>query len=343
MIPRLILLLLATALSAGAGTAQPLFRDQAPITISLTTNLRDLVRQRDSTALEWFGAELSWTDSAGTARTMPVELRARGHFRRQASNCAFPPIYLRASREAREGTILQGNPRVKIVTPCRPASGDYQQYIFTEFQTYKMYEMIDSMHHRTRLAHITYTDSAGRARPVAVTAFFLETAEEVADEYGLALFEDPGTTWDFIEPAVIDRISLFQFMIGNTDWSTSAQHNIVILRDSTATYRPIAYDFDWTGLVNPRYATPNAALPIRSVRQRLHRGPCRTAAEWAPTIAHFKSRRAAIDALWSTPLPGQDPRRLAEAKRYLDEFWPILDDERRFRREVIETCRPQGN
>ena len=68
-----------------------------------------------------------------------------------------------------------------------------------------------------------------------------------------------------------------------------------------------------------------------------------TAAQWAPTIAYFQERRAAIDSIWTTPLPGQDAKKLADAKRYLDELWPILSDPRRFKREVIDKCQPEGN
>lgn len=341
---RPLFVVFAVALATGTLPAQRLFQSQEPLAITLTTNLRDLTRNRDSTAREWFGAEMKWTDSAGAEQTLAVELRTRGHWRRQSANCAFPPILLRTAREVREGSIMQGNPRVRIVTPCRPASGDYQQYVLTEYLVYKTYDMIDTVNHRTRLAQITYVDSSGRGRPISVTGFFLEMAEEVADHHGLELFESAGTTWDFINPPeVIDRISLFQFMIGNTDWSTSGLHNMIVLKSADANYRPVAYDFDWTGLVNARYATPNPLLGLRTVRQRMHRGPCRTAEEWAPTIAYFKERRAAIDSLWSAPLPGQDARKLAEGKRYLDEFWPILDDARRFQREVIAVCRPDGN
>lgn len=339
-----ILTLLASVLLLGTlAEAQPLFRETEPLKITLSTNLRDLTRQRDSTQLEWYGAEFRWQDTDGSEKVIPVELRARGHFRRQSTNCSFPPIYLRAEREVRDGSILQGNPRVKLVTPCRPGSGDYQQYILAEYQIYKSYEVIDSVHHRTRLAEITYVDSAGRMRPITVTAFFLETADEVADEYGLPLFESPGTTWHFIRNEVIDRLSLFQYMIGNTDWSVSGLHNIIILRDSSAQYRPVAYDFDFTGLVNARYATPPPQLGIRTVRQRLHRGPCRTAEQWAPTIAYFQERRAQLDSIWSTPLAGQDPRRIRDAQRYLAEFWEVLEDPRRFKREIIDVCRPDGN
>src|SRR5690606_38981074 len=99
---------------------------------------------------------MTWVDEDGAPQTMPVELRLRGHFRRQAVNCTFPPLFVRAEREIREGSILQGNPRVKIVTPCRTNSKDYQQYIFTEYLAYRTYQLFDPVHHRTRLAQITY-------------------------------------------------------------------------------------------------------------------------------------------------------------------------------------------
>jgi hypothetical protein len=252
-------------------------------------------------------------------------------------------LFVRASREVRQGSLLQGNPRLKIVTPCRPASAEYQQYIFTEYQAYRSYAVIDSVHHRVRLATITYVDSLDRMRPISVTAFFMETDDEVADKHALKVSEQKCALWDAFDGPYLDRISLWEFAIGNTDWSISGLHNIVLFQSEDGNYRPMAYDFDWTGLVNPRYAFPNPTLGIRTVRQRLHRGPCRTAEQWAPTVAYFQANRAAIDSVWATPLPGQDPRRLTDAKRFLDEFWTVLDDPRRFKREVIDQCQPLGN
>lgn len=343
MILRASFVLLCALLGSAPLAAQQLFRDAVPVAVTITTNLRDLTRERDSTRLRWFGAELSYKDETGADRRVPVEVRARGHFRRQSSNCTFPPLFLRAAREVRDGSLLQGNPRLKVVTPCRPASPDYQQYIFNEYKAYRSYAQIDSIHHRTRLANITYVDSLNRVRPITVTAFFMETDEEVADEHKLEVFEQQGALWDVFDGPHIDRISLWEYAIGNTDWSVSGLHNIVMFRDSLGAFRPVAYDFDWTGLVNPRYAFPNPTLGIRSVRQRLHRGPCRTAEQWAPTIAHFRARRPALDSIWSSPEPGQDPRRLAEAKEYLDEFWRMLDDPREFKRQIIDRCQQHGN
>ncbi len=338
-----ILLGVATA-SAPGSAAQTLFRDEAPVALTLVTNLRDLMRERDSTELRWFGTEMTYTDSAGRVRTVPVELRARGHFRRQARNCLFPPLYIRAGRAARDSSILRGNPRLKIVTPCRPSAEDYQQYILLEYLMYRTYAVINpAVHHRTRLANITYKDSTDRVKPITVTAFFLEIEEEVADEAKLEYSETQGALFADLVADELNKLSLWEFWIGNTDWSVAALHNIELFRRPDGDYIPVAYDFDWSGAVNARYSFPNPSLGIRTVRERLHRGPCRTAAEWAPTIAYYTSKRAAIDSVWATPVPGLDAKRRDDSKAYLDQLWPILGDARRFERMVVNICQRQGN
>ncbi len=339
----LLLWLTTASVAASAAEAQALFREDAPLTLTLTTNLRDLVRERDSTELRWFGAEMSYEDAKGTVRRVPVELRARGHFRRQARNCAFPPLFLRSERAARDSTILQGNPRLKLVTPCRPNGDDYQQYIYVEYLTYRTYAIMNPVHHRTRLARITYRDSTERVKPITVTAFFLEIEEEVADEAKLKFTEQTGAVFDDMDPEALNRLSLFEYWVGNTDWSLAALHNISLFQKPDGAYIPIAYDFDWSGVVNARYSFPSEKLGIRTVRERLHRGPCRTAAEWAPIIAHFQSKRAAVDSLWATPLAGLEPKRQADGKAFLDQLWPILADPKRVERDLVKTCQKIGN
>ena len=341
---RIRMTMLGLLLTAGAPVAgaQALFRDDAPLTLTLTTNLRDLLRERDSTELRWFGAELGYEDPAGAEARVPVELRARGHFRRQARNCAFPPLWLRASRAARDSSILRGNPRLKIVTPCRPAVAEYQQYIFLEYLLYRTYALVNEVHHRTRLINVTYRDSADRVRPITVTAFLLEIEDEVADEHGIELVELTGAVWEDVKPEVLNRLSLFEYWIGNTDWSLGALHNITLFRAADG-HVPVAYDFDWSGTVNARYSFPQSTLGIRTVRERLHRGPCRTAEQWAPTLAHYRSIRPAVDSVWAQPIAGLDVRKRDEAKAYLDQLWPILEEPRRFQRAVIDVCQKVGN
>jgi len=340
---RSLLPALALALAARGAAAQPLYKSEAPLAITLTTNLRDLTRERDSTELQWHGAELRYVDADGSTKTVATALRARGHFRRQMRNCPFPPLFIRAEREARENSILQGNPRLKIVTPCRPGSDEYQQYIYLEYLLYKTYAVLNPVHHRTRLVQVTYADSAARMKPIQVNAFLLEVEEEVADNNQLESSDQAGAIFDDVLPEPLLRVSLWNYWIGNTDWSVAALHNIELFRHPAGDFETVAYDYDWSGAVNTRYSFPNPMLGLRNVRERLHRGPCRTAVQWAPTIAHWQSKRAAIDSIWAAPFPGLDDRRRADTKAYLDEIWPILADPAKFDREVVRKCQAVGN
>lgn len=342
---RIALLVVALAAAARDGAAQRLFRAETPVAVTLTTNLRDLVRQRDSTQLEWFGATFTYADSAGE-RTIPVRLRARGHFRRQARNCTFPPLFVDVKGKDAQGTILQGNDRLKLVTPCRPGSAEYQQYLHLEYLVYRSYQILHPVHPRTRRVDVTYRDSAGRVPPVVVHAFLLEVDEEVAKEHDLVLMADiKGALFADLHAPTLQSVALFQYLVGNTDWSVSAQHNIYLLQDSTGVIRPVAYDWDWTGVVNARYAFPDARFADQGIRRttdRLHRGPCQPAEAWAPTVAHYQGKRAELDALWRGYAGLAEPRR-AEALRFLGAFWATLDDPRRFANEVVRRCEKEGN
>ena len=57
---------------------------------------------------------------------------------------------------------------------------------------------------------------------------------------------------------------MFQYLIGNTDFALSALHNAELLGRENGDYWPIVYDFDFSGAVNARYATPDPRVFICS-------------------------------------------------------------------------------
>jgi hypothetical protein len=131
-------------------------------------------------------------------------------------------------------------------------------------------------------------------------------------------------------------ISVFAYFLGNTDWSLYSLHNIRLVSTSDGRYIPIAYDFDWSGLVFTRYAKPDPRLGIKTVQDRLYRGPCITPAEMASVIAKFTAQKPAIKALYAR-LPLDDGYR-RRALDYQEEFFRIIADQRQVKRELIETC-----
>ena len=102
-------------------------------------------------------------------------------------------------------------------------------------------------------------------------------------------------------------LALFQYLIGNTDWSALYGHNTVALQDANETLNVVPYDFDFSGLVDLSYAVPAPELSIRTVRRRVFRGFCTPAPDWAVLFAAFEERQPAIMELTAS-IPVSPPR-----------------------------------
>lgn len=342
-LPNHVMCLVAVAVSAAPVQAQRLFRSTDPVEVTFTTSLKKLVNERDSTRLNPYGALMTYTDTGGKVVSLPVVLRARGHFRRQARNCFFPPIRWDAKKADAQGTLFQGLTRMKITTTCRPGNADYEQYILAEYAAYRAYQLISPLHFRTRLARITYKDSARATPDVSSWAFFIEDDAEMARQNRMRTFSQKGALFEDLDRRQLMITTLFEYMAGNPDVSISGLHNIALLRDTVGigAIHPVAYDFDFSGLVNTRYATPDPRLGIKRVTDRLHRGPCAPLDEWKPIFALFQSRRAAIDSVYGS-IPQLDQGRVKTARAFLEDFWGTIGDDRRARSEIVQRCEKLG-
>ena len=169
---------------------------------------------------------------------------------------------------------------------CRDRDDD-EQNLLEEYLVYRSYYLLTDESFGVRLARITYADGEDDDDPVVRYAFFIEEAEAMAERLGGVYLEVrqalPGSFG--AEDAV--RVSVFQYMIGNTDWSMVRFHNTEVLQNSEGVYVPVPYDFDWTGFVSARYARPDERLRIRNVRQRIYRGFCRPNFDFSAVYAQF--------------------------------------------------------
>ena len=100
--------------------------------------------------------------------------------------------------------------------------------------------------------------------------FLIEDDKRVADRFEGKSFER------YIHPKAMDDMtsvqnSMFQYLIGNTDFSVAYQHNGKLLYIDKKIY-PLPYDFDLCGLVDASYAIVNSKLGIESVKDRKYRG-----------------------------------------------------------------------
>ncbi|MBA4072859.1 MAG: hypothetical protein C0497_13625 [Gemmatimonas sp.] len=310
---------------------------QEPLEVTITTGLAKLVNDRDSTDRVLHPAVLVYKDSTGIAVTVPITLRTRGHFRRQFRNCDFPPLKLETTRVAANNTLLQGNRTLKLASSCRPTRPEYEEYILLEAALYRMYMALTPWSYRVRLAYVTFQDSNRRVKSVKSWAFFVEDDGELAERRKVRKFETKGVFFENLEPEKWGYTQLFEYMIGNTDLSVSALHNITLLKDTLGLVHAVPYDFDWSGAVNARYAFPDKSLPIRTVRERMWRGDCRPAQDLAPAIAHFQSRRAALDSAVTT-IDALAPAAKERMQKYFADFWTLVENPRRAAAEFKRTC-----
>ncbi|MGH7718195.1 MAG: hypothetical protein ACREON_05045 [Gemmatimonadaceae bacterium] len=305
-----------------------------PLELTLTANLRQLQRDKREDA-PWRAATLSYAASDGRTIDVPAQVRTRGIWR--LKNCGFPPLRLNFGRPARE-TVFDRLDKPKMVNYCRD-NDEFEQYILRELQLYRIYTLLTPMSHRVRLVRVTYVDSA-TARPQTTRyAIILEEPKEMAERLGARLIDVTGAKADDLEPYHAALVGVFQYLIGNSDWSARALHNAEILQDSLNAYHVVPYDFDFSGAVNARYATPPPQLPIRRVRERIYRGHCAPAAEYARVFALFNAKKDAIYALYRDDVGRLlSPRTVEETLEYFDDFYEVINSPSAARREVIGAC-----
>jgi hypothetical protein len=320
-----------------ADTAGPaphrLFDSAEPIDIAITADFRAVGKDR-GTEKRLHPGVLSYRSPAGDTVSVNVQLRTRGHYRLRL--CEYPPLKVDFDRTAVAHTLFAHQGSLKLVVQCR-GNRTYANYLLEEYLIYRVSNLLTPLSFRARLARVTYVDSNGRNTPATRYAFFLEDDDRMARRNHMQVFEQKGIHQEETDFEQMGLLALFQYLIGNTDWSVAALHNIVLVRDSLGILFPVPYDFDWSGVISPPYAQPDPRLGIRTVRDRTYRGACRTADDFAPLFAQFNAAKDSIYALYRGQ-PDLEPKRVEQALGYYDEFYRTINEPRRAKRELIDAC-----
>ncbi len=324
-----------TAASAQEGDLTPLFKDERPLEIKLQFSFREIKKSTADSI--YFPTFLSFRNEQGGWDSIPIALRARGNFRR--ANCNFPPLRLKLKKKDTEGTMFQGNKNLKLVLPCQSESNT--DLIMKEYVCYQLYELVTPYIFNTRLVNITLTDQSGKkGKAYTLRGFFIEDNDLVAKRFNGKIVQP---TKSFLPGRLHDttavRHDFFQYLIGNTDWSSRASHNVSLLQMDVSKFVPLAYDFDMAGLVNAPYATVNDKLGISDVSQRLYRGLCREEKVFEYVRSQYLRLEPAIyGTLESHALYFAD-RELNSMKKYLSGFFAILKNDKQFRSKILLDCR----
>lgn len=272
------------------------------------------------------------------AVNIEVKIKTRGHFRKQRSVCQFPPLKFKLPKDGIENTFFSGQRKLKLVSHCSKKEL-YESNLLKEYLAYKMYNIITDKSFNVQLAIINYVDIKGKYEPITKYAFFIEDDDLMAERLGGKILKAKNVHPDKTDYDQMTMLSVFQYMIANTDWSVAALHNIKLVSiDPWQAPIAVPYDFDWAGFIDAPYAVPSSNLQIKYVTDRLYRGYYRSEEQLQAVFSIFKSCKNEIIALLAN-FQYLDPKAKNQNIKYINSFYEIIDNEKVVKREFIDKCR----
>jgi hypothetical protein len=309
-----------------------------PLQVKIETDAKLLRKSKSDEDPEYQPAFMTFFLSENDSVELDVRIKPRGIFRK--SHCLFPPVWVNFDSIDFATSSVGTYDKLKLVTHCRDQES-YKQQMLIEYYIYKMYEMLTDYSFRTRLLEINYKDTVNKREPGWNYAFFLEDLDQIAERNDAVKMESENMHPTRLNRDVATIMDVFQFIIGNTDWSVLTGHNVKLVKSNDRedyAPKPVPYDFDYCGLVNASYAVPPEMLGIEKVTDRVFRGFCTTPEEYQKVFDMILEHKEAMLDLFRNS-EYLDKRTKAEAVAYLERSLEIIGDPKLSKSQIVDRCR----
>ena len=310
-----------------------LFIDQKPLKIRLNYSNNNLNKNtNDSTLMK---TKLFFIQE-NKNKEIDVSVRARGNFRRK--HCYFTPVKIKIKKRDASNTIFSDNRTLKLVLPCKNER-DKNDNILKELIAYKIYEIISPFYFKTRRLEINYTDQKRKnQKNFNLIGFFIEDDDKVAKRFDSKIIKRK------ISPLAMDdfnsvNLSFFNFLIGNTDFSSAHQHNGKLLFYEKKII-PIPYDFDLTGWVKPKYGSGITNRLGYSFEERNYIGFKREKSIYSKVRNHYLTLKEKIlktVELYESEFEYKKSYYLM--MNYLGEFYEILENDKLYNSLIVSKAK----
>jgi len=270
----------------------PLFSSHSPLDLMIKANYNKLLKDVGENTDD-HKAKIKYSDENGKRHKIKIETETRGNFRSNPSNCDFPPIQLEFEEFSdAEGTIFEGQEELKLVTHCQQEIASYQRHVYREYVVYRLYNFLTPYSFQVRLCNINYKPRYWIKNNIK-PAFLIEDNDMLAGRFdGEELDNDDD--YQPVDSAQYALLSLFEYMIGNTDWSVIPMQNLEIIRVDSNRHMPVPYDFDMSALVNPPYAAEAMQVDSLTFLEREYRGPAFSKKLIEKAVATFNREKQEI-------------------------------------------------
>jgi hypothetical protein len=265
-----------------------------------------------------------------------IKIKTRGNFRR--TYCDLPPLTLMLNNKDTSNGIFKGIKKVKLATYCR--KGD-QDYVLTEYLIYRLYNILTDNSLRVRLLKINYINTSRNTKPVSEYGFFIEPVALFEKRTKSIEVKRMGLNQNNIKPEMMDRVAIFNYMIGNTDWSISNLHNVKVfsqgLSENPELGMIVPYDFDYSGMVNTDYAVPFDGLHLNSVRDRRYLGACRDKQVFINDLKEYSLKEEEFYRVINE-FPYLDKYMKKSTLEYLNEFFKGIKYQDKVVEDMLAGC-----
>ena len=352
MIARLLICLCiaATLNFSDARAEAPLFSSHAMMELSIPLDFKTLCRPRETPDCDYTPTVLEYKDEQGQTHSIDIEIKIRGGWRSLTRNCSAPLLFIRFNEQQTAGTPFAGQSMLPLTTHCgqglslesiriRQSHVTWEQYLLKEYLAHRLYNEITDISLNARLVRITYPNPDIPNRSIVNYAFFTEHFKSVAKRNGAELLSRGSFDHEKLDAHLADLVALFQYLIGNTDWSIVRERNIVLLQDSSGSLQPLPFDFDMSGLVNAHYAGPAPGLSIDQVTERQYLGFCHPDTDWDALFTFFLDRQETLLSMVAE-IPGLKKQSISVANRFLERFFSTLQSSENREKKIVSQCQP---
>ncbi|MFT4662332.1 MAG: hypothetical protein ACI8XB_002622 [Patiriisocius sp.] len=257
--------------------------------INITTDLVAIADKRNDKKNK---ATLSFTDADGISHNWDIKVAVRGKFRRMRCT-EIPPLKIHFDKDDLREAGLTKFDDLKLVNQCMSDAEVGKELLLKEYLAYELYNELTPESFRVQFLNITFTD-VNTGESVVRSGFFIEDTAQVRDRIGANKpSQKTGFQEEQFNSAQFQTMALFQYWIGNSDWSAIFGRNIKVL-EKDGQLIAIPYDFDFSGMVDAPYAVPNTNFGLTSIKQRAYLGFKKNAEELETTIKQLTAMRSTL-------------------------------------------------
>lgn len=314
-----------------------LFDSEEIIQINISGDIKTALNDRAAKPKK-HPVSLSYNKEDNSQISIPVDLQTRGNFRRMKENCNYPPLWVHFPKTGEHlNSPFKEQNKIKLVMPCGS-----DEYLIHEWLVYKLYNLITPLSFRARLVKVKLEDAKMKKPAEPFYAILLEEEKQMAKRNNM-LAVDKGLRPQDTQADPFLLMAVFEYMIGNTDWSVQFLHNVKLLsNDDKAKPITVPYDFDHAGIVSAPYAMPAEELQMNSVRERRFRGYCiQDMKVFDPVMDRFNSLKKDIYNLYKS-CELLDTKYLKSTLQFLDEFYETINNPKEWQKEFLYPCDPNG-